>query len=222
MSVDLVFFGKKVSQVCESMSFARRNETIGESVVDRPVVRGAGQTERIEPKEQGIDFTRKVGEIMIPSKMGSFFEEFQEGEVIHHALSKTVFESDNNFFCLLTMNHHPVHLNAEYASEEQHGKILVVGTLVFSLVVGMTVPDISGKAIANLGYEKVEHLAPVFVNDTLFARSVVLSKRLSTTKQDRGIVKVETYGYNQDRIDVLRLRRDVLIKRGGVESENSI
>lgn len=159
---------------------------------------------------------------MIPSKMGSFFEEFQEGEVIHHALSKTVFESDNNFFCLLTMNHHPVHLNAEYASEEQHGKILVVGTLVFSLVVGMTVPDISGKAIANLGYEKVEHLAPVFVNDTLFARSVVLSKRLSTTKQDRGIVKVETYGYNQDRIDVLRLRRDVLIKRGGVESENSI
>lgn len=96
---------------------------------------------------------------MIPSKLGSYFEEFIVGEEIQHALSKTIFESDNNFFSLLTMNHHPLHTNLDYAGENQHGKILVVGTLVFSLVVGMTVPDISGKAIANLGYEDVKHLA---------------------------------------------------------------
>lgn len=64
-------------------------------------------------------------------------------------------ESDNNLFCLLTMNHHPVHLDIEYCKEQKYGKILVVGTLVFSLVVGLTVSDISGKAVANLDYEKL-------------------------------------------------------------------
>jgi len=149
----------------------------------------------------------------LPSKLGSFFEEFTEGEIINHSLSKTIFESDNNLFCLLTMNHHPVHLNSEYASKEQHGQILVVGTLVFSVVVGMTVPDISGKAIANLGYENVEHLAPVFVGDTLCVKTKVLSKKASNTKPDRGIVEVETTAYNQRDEEVLRLRRKVLVKR---------
>lgn len=149
----------------------------------------------------------------MPSKLGSFFEEFTEGEIINHSLSKTIFESDNNLFCLLTMNHHPVHLNSEYASKEQHGQILVVGTLVFSVVVGMTVPDISGKAIANLGYENVEHLAPVFVGDTIYAKTKVLSKKTSNTKPDRGIVEVETTAYNQRNEEVLRLRRKVLVKR---------
>ena len=78
--------------------------------------------------------------------IGHYFEEFYEGQIIEHALSKTIFESDNNLFCLLTMNAHPVHTNADYAGRQQHKQILVVGTLVLSLVVGFTVPDISGKA----------------------------------------------------------------------------
>ena len=147
------------------------------------------------------------------SKMGSFFEEFEEGIEIFHSVSKTIFESDNNLFCLLTMNHHPVHLNQQYALQNEHGRILVVGTLVFSLAVGMTVPDISGKAIANLGYEAIEHLAPVYVGDTLYARTKILSKRESRTKGDRGIVQVETIAFNQDKVDVLRFRRSVLIKK---------
>src|SRR5690606_36610773 len=116
---------------------------------------------------------------------------------VEHALSKTIFESDNNFFSLLTMNHHPVHLNNDYVKKHQHGQILVVGTLVFSLVVGMTVPDVSGKAIANLEYEGVKHLGPVFINDTIYARTKVLDKWESKSKNDRGIVYVETIGYNQ-------------------------
>lgn len=156
---------------------------------------------------------------MIPSKLGSYFEEFIVGEEIQHALSKTIFESDNNFFSLLTMNHHPLHTNLDYAGENQHGKILVVGTLVFSLVVGMTVPDISGKAIANLGYEDVKHLAPVFINDTLYARTRIISKRPSKSKQDRGIVYVETIGYNQDGVDVISFRRNVLIKKREYENK---
>jgi acyl dehydratase len=150
---------------------------------------------------------------MNQSILGLYFEEFIEGDEIVHSLSKTIFESDNNLFSLLTMNHHPVHINLDYAQKNQHGKIMVVGTLVFSLVVGMTVPDISGKAIANLGYEEVKHLAPVFINDTLYARTRIISKRESKNKPDRGIVYVETVGFNQNGVDVISFRRNVLIKK---------
>ena len=142
-----------------------------------------------------------------------YFEEFEVGQEIQHSLSKTIFESDNNLFSLLTMNHHPVHTNLDYAQKNQHGQLLVVGTLVFSIVVGMTVPDISGKAIANLGYEDVKHLGPVFVNDTIYAKTRILSKRESKSKSDRGIVYVETVGYNQRGEDVISFRRNVLVKK---------
>ena len=150
---------------------------------------------------------------MKSSVLGLYFEDFEVGAEITHALSKTIFESDNNFFSLLTMNHHPVHTNLDYAKQNQHGQILVVGTLVFSLVVGMTVPDISGKAIANLGYESIVHLNPVFINDTLYARTKVIDKIESKTKKDRGIVYVETVGYNQKNEDVISFKRKVLIKK---------
>ena len=129
---------------------------------------------------------------MEQSILGLYYEDFIVGEELKHSLSKTIFESDNNFFSLITMNHHPVHTNIDYAIKNQHGKILVVGTLVFSLAVGITVPDISGKAIANLGYENVKHLNPVFINDTIYVRTKVLSKRESSTKKDRGIIYVES------------------------------
>lgn len=150
---------------------------------------------------------------MEPSKLGLYYEDFEVGSEIRHSLSKTVFESDNNLFSLLTMNAHPVHTNIDYASKNQHGQLLVVGTLVFSLAVGMTVPDISGKAIANLGYEDIRHLKPTFVNDTLYVRTKVLDKRESASKPDRGIVHVETFAYNQSGEDVLSFRRRVLVKK---------
>jgi acyl dehydratase len=153
---------------------------------------------------------------MKQSILGLYFEDFIVGAEIKHALSKTIFESDNNLFSLLTMNHHPLHTNIDYAVKNQHGKILVVGTLVFSLVVGITVPDISGKAIANLVYEDIKHLAPVFLNDTIYARTKILDKRNSKSKPDRGIVYVETIGYNQNGEDVISFRRKVLIKKQNI------
>lgn len=150
---------------------------------------------------------------MKQSVLGLYFEEFEEGTEIKHALSKTIFESDNNFFSLLTMNHHPVHTNVDYANHNQYGQPLVVGTLVFSLVVGMTVPDISGKAIANLGYEDIKHLAPTFIGDTIYARTRIISKRESKSKPDRGIIYVESIGYNQRGEDVISFRRNVLVKK---------
>jgi len=150
---------------------------------------------------------------MKPSHLGNFYEEFVVGAEINHQLSKTIFEADNNLFSLITMNHHPVHTNIHYCSTEKYGKVLVVGTLVFSLVVGITVPDISGKAIANLNYEGIEHLAPVFINDTIYARTKILEKRESKSNPNAGIVRVETTGYNQNNQDIIRFARSVLIKK---------
>ena len=150
---------------------------------------------------------------MLGNQIGNYYEDFYEGMKIEHALSKTIFESDNNLFSLLTMNYHPVHTNIDYAAKEQHGKILVVGTLVFSLVVGITVQDISGKAIANLDYEKIEHIAPVFIGDTLYAKSEIIGCRESRSKKDRGIIYVETIARNQNGEDVLKFRRHVLVKK---------
>jgi acyl dehydratase len=150
-------------------------------------------------------------------QIGRYYEEFKVGEVIEHKTSKTIFESDNNLFSLLTMNHHPVHTNIDYASKQYHGKILVVGTLVFSLAVGITVPDVSGKAIANLMYENIDHLAPVFIGDTIYVKTEVLDKRESKSKTDCGIVYVESVAYNQNNENVLSFRRKVLIKKREVK-----
>lgn len=149
---------------------------------------------------------------MKPSNLGNYYDDFVVGETIQHSLSKTIFESDNNFFSLLTMNHHPAHLNLDYVQSHQHKQILVVGTLVFSLVVGITVPDISGKAVANLEYESVNHLGPVFINDTIYARTIILDK-WETSKGDRGVVYVETIASNQKGEDVLSFRRKVLLNK---------
>ncbi len=144
---------------------------------------------------------------------GRFFDDFTEGDIFYHEPGKTVTESDSNLFTLITMNHHPVHLDKNYASKAQHKQILVAGPLVFSLVVGMTVRDISGKAIANLGYEEINHLGPCFIDDTLYARTEVLNVRESKSKKDRGIVRVRTYGFNQRDEDILVFTRNILIPK---------
>lgn len=142
---------------------------------------------------------------------GKYYEDFAIGKLYKHEPGKTITECDNNLFCLLTMNHHPLHLNKEYAINTQHGQRVVVGPLVFSLVVGMSVRDISGMAIANLDYESIKHEGPVFIGDTITAETKVLGKRLSKTKTDRGIVFVETHAYNQHGNKIISFRRHILI-----------
>lgn len=146
-------------------------------------------------------------------KFGRYLEDFEVGDVYKHEPGKTITESDNNLFSLLTMNHHPIHLDQNYASKSQHGRVLVVGTLVFSLVVGITVRDVSGLAIANLKYSEINHDAPVFIGDTLNAVTKVLEKRESKSKPDRGIVKVITEAFNQNNIKVLTFSRSILIPK---------
>ncbi len=144
---------------------------------------------------------------------GRYFEEFEIGETLQHWPGRTISEADDTWFSLLTMNQHPLHIDAHYASQTQHGQRLVVGTLVFSIVVGLSVADVSGRAIANLEYEEIKHIGPVFHGDTIYAESRILDKRESKTKSDRGIVYLETRGLNQRGEVVLSLKRRVLIPK---------
>lgn len=149
-------------------------------------------------------------------RFGRYLEEFHVGDIYRHWPGKTITESDNNLFCLLTLNRHPIHSDVEYAKSQTHGRILVVGPLVLSLVIGMSVADTSGKAIANLEYEKITHDAPVFIGDTIYSESEVLDVRESTSKPDRGIVYITTRAYNQKGEKVLTLYRRFLVPKGGV------
>lgn len=153
------------------------------------------------------------------AQFGRFYEDFVVGDIYKHWPGKTVVESDNNLFCLLTMNHHPVHLDKNYCKDQVYGKVLVCGPLVISLAVGMTVSDISGMAIANLDYERITHDGPVFIGDTLYAQTEILGKRESKSNPDRGIVYVETKALNQDNEVVITLRRHILVLRGKLDGE---
>jgi acyl dehydratase len=144
---------------------------------------------------------------------GRYLEEFEVGATYQHWPAKTVTEADDHLFCLITMNHHPLHINDVYAAKSQQGRNVVVGPLVYSLALGMSVSDISGKAIANLATEELKHPNPVFHGDTLFAESEVLEVRPSSSKPDRGIVKVHTRVLNQDGVLVAEFRRAVLVPR---------
>jgi acyl dehydratase len=146
-------------------------------------------------------------------RYGRYLEEFEVGAVYKHWPAKTVTEADDHLFCLITMNHHPLHINDVYASGSQQGKNVVVGPLVYSLALGMSVSDISGKAIANLATEELSHPNPVFHGDTLFCETEVLDVKPSKSKPDRGIVKVHTRVLNQDGTLVAEFKRLVLVPK---------
>ena len=144
---------------------------------------------------------------------GRYLEEFEVGAVYKHWPAKTVTEAEDHLFCLLTMNHHPLHINDVYAGQSQQGRNVVVGPLVYSLALGMSVSDVSGKAIANLATEDLRHPAPVFHGDTLFCESEVLEVRESQSKPDRGTVRVHTRVLNQHGALVAEFTRVVLVPR---------
>ena len=142
---------------------------------------------------------------------GRYLEEFQVGEVIRHWPGRTITEADCTWFALLTMNQHPVHSDAHYAATHtQHKQRLVLGPLVFAIGIGMTVADVSGRAIANLEIERIVHDGPVFIGDTIYAESTVLALRPSS-RGDRGTVTVETRVSNQRGERVMTFRRTALV-----------
>ena len=146
-------------------------------------------------------------------QFGRYYEEFEVGAVYKHWPGKTVTEYDDHLFCLLTMNHHPLHLDAHYAKSTEFGRNVVVGNYIYSLLLGMSVPDVSGKAIANLEVESLKHVHPTFHGDTIYGETTVLDMTESRSKPDRGVVQVETRGLNQDGVVVCVFRRKVMVPK---------
>ena len=149
---------------------------------------------------------------------GGYLEDFSPDQLFRHWPGKTITEADNHLFSLLTMNDNPIHIDEHYMKGHQHGRILVVGPLVISLLVGMSVRDTSGKAVANLEYEKITHDAPVFQGDTIYGESEILEVRESRSRPDRGIVYMESRAFNQDGVKVVTLRRRFLVPKRSTDS----
>ncbi len=154
---------------------------------------------------------------IIVADYGRCYEDFTVGDTYEHRPGRTITESDNIYFSLLTMNRHPLHCNNDYAARTEFGKPLVNSAFTLALVTGMTVDDVSFKAIANLGWDKVRLTAPVFVGDTLYARTRVLEKRTSLSRPNQGIVKTYTEGYKADGTVFLSFERTSLVPRKGHE-----
>jgi acyl dehydratase len=136
---------------------------------------------------------------------GRYYDEFTVGETIEHGRRRTVSEADNQQFCDMTMNQQPLHLDAAFANETQFGERLVNGLYTLSLAVGLSIPETTdGTIVANLGYDEIEHPAPVFHGDTIRAQSTVVNKR-ETSDGERGIVtmRVEAFKVTDEGEDEL-------------------
>ena len=153
----------------------------------------------------------KAAKKVIPGWTGRCYEDFALSEVYRSRFGRTVTEADNQLFTHLTMNTNPLHFDEEYARRTRWGKILVNSTFTLSLVVGMSVPDVSEQAMANLGWSEIRLPHPVFVGDTLYCEPEVLATRESKSFPEAGIVTVRTRGVNQDGRVVIDLTRSVMV-----------
>ena len=146
---------------------------------------------------------------------GRYFEDFNVGDIYEHRPGRTISETDNTWFTLLTMNTHPLHFDAAYAAKTEFGRPLVNSCLTFSIVAGMSVSDLSQKATANLGWDAVRLTAPVFAGDTIYAESEVLQVRESKSRPTEGIVTVRTTGRKADGTVFMTCERSFLVPRRG-------
>jgi len=169
-----------------------------------------------------VQYAKEVGPQRYRETFGRYFEDFNEGDVYEHRPGKTVTEYDNHMFTLLTLNTHPMHFDAEFAKASEFKKNLVVSPYTLALVIGMSVTDVSQKAIANLGMDEVKFTAPVFAGDTLYAESEVLGKRESKSRPNQGIVTVLTRAHNQRGEQVVTFKRNMLIPKTGYGVEDSV
>lgn len=145
-------------------------------------------------------------------RYGRYFDDFEIGDTYKHWPGKTITESEDHLYSLLTMAGSPLHIDSNYASTEMSkGKNLVIGTYIYALLTGMSVTDISGKAVASLGVKELNHIAPVFHGDTLYATTEILEKRVSQSNPKNGILTVRTTGRNQDAKEVCSFIRCVLL-----------
>ncbi|MFZ5608454.1 MAG: MaoC family dehydratase [Pseudomonadota bacterium] len=158
---------------------------------------------------------KQVGAQRYRESFGRYLEDFKVGDIYEHRPGRTISETDNTWFTLLTMNTHPLHFDAEYAKHSEFGRPLVASPLTVAILLGMSVSDVSQKAIANLGWTDIKMTAPVFAGDTLYGETEVLEVRESQSRPTQGVVKVRSRAFNQDGVMVCQFDRAVLIPKRG-------
>ena len=144
---------------------------------------------------------------------GRYYDDFTIGDNYPHLPGRTVSQQDNSWFTLLTMNTHPLHFDEEYAATTEFGNPLIASPLTVAIIVGMSVADVSAKAIANLGWKEIRLTHPVFPGDTLYASTEVLDKRESKSRPTAGVVSVLTRGFNQHDVEVCVFERQILVPK---------
>lgn len=164
-------------------------------------------------------YAEKVGNNRYRERFGRYFEDFEQGDIYEHRPNRTLTETDNTWFTLLTMNTHPMHFDAEYAKHSEFGKCIICSPLTVAVLVGMSVTDVSQKAIANMGWTDIKMTHPLFAGDTLSGESEVLNKRESKSRPNAGLITVKTRGFNQDKILVCEFERTILVAKQGFENE---
>jgi acyl dehydratase len=150
-----------------------------------------------------------------PGWRGRFFEDFEVGDVYEHPLGRTVTQTDNAWFTLLTQNTAPLHVDRHYASQTEFGRPLVNSAFTIALVTGQSVSDVSQNVLANLGWDEVRLPSPLFEGDTVYSASEVIEARESRSRPNVGIVTVRTTGFNQHGTPVITFRRSVMVYRRG-------
>jgi acyl dehydratase len=158
---------------------------------------------------------KQIGPQRYRETFGRYFEDFTVGDVYEHRPGRTITQADNTWFTLLTMNTHPLHFDEEYAKASEFGRCVVASPLTLAILVGMSVTDVSQKAIANLGWKEIRLSHPVFAGDTLYAESSVTDKRESRSRPEAGLVSVHTIGRNQQGTVVCEFDRTILVARRG-------
>jgi acyl dehydratase len=162
-----------------------------------------------------VGIAKEIAPNRLRESYGRYYEEFTPGDVYEHRPGRTIGEADNTWFTLLTMNQHPLHFDAAYAAQSEFGRPVVNSCLTLSIVCGMSVSDVSQKAIGNLGWTDIRLTAPVFVGDTIYAESEVLGKRLSQKRPTQGIVTVRTTGSKSDGTRFISFERTILVPMRG-------
>lgn len=169
-----------------------------------------------------VHTVKQTGENRFRESFGRYYEEFRIGDIYEHRPGRTITQTDNTWFTLLTMNTHPIHFDEEYARASEFGKCIVASPLTVALMVGMSVSDVSQKAIANLGWTDIKLTHPVYAGDTLYAESEVTDMRESASRPGAGLVTVKTTGKNQDGKVVCTFLRTMLIAKHGFGVEDKV
>lgn len=153
----------------------------------------------------------QIGKHRYRESHGLWYDEFDVGDIIEHLPGRTVTAADNTFMSLLSLNSHPLHIDAHYAAKTEFGQVVVSSLVTLAIVGGMTTNGTSARAIANLGWKDIRMLAPVFVDDTIYAETTVIAKRRSKSRSNAGIVTFETRGIKADKKPFMVFTRSALI-----------